>query len=274
MTLNDEEVQLVLEHHRRKEEIAALHAKRATCKYDWWYRGEDRGDSHYECAKCEDTKRRLKEPWQSYPEIWADEKAFMNYLRGAFRSVWSRYPAKLEWKKRQMLPPPPGYTGRAKSVGYCAFCGKMGSASSFEVDHIDQAGSFKNKQEAIAWFWRLLDTNDNWQLACKPCHKIKSYAEREGLTFSEAKVAKEVIRLLRKENKKDMLALLQQHGVECKNADQRREALTKILKEGGYEVRKGVTEVLVHDFKVRSGEWHKTTQKEHTRYISLAFMTN
>jgi hypothetical protein len=172
-----------------------------------------------------------KEAWESYPEIWPDEKAFMLYLRGAFRSVWSRYPAKLEWKKRQMTPPPAGYTGRAKNVGYCAFCGKMGSASSFEVDHIDQAGSFGNKEEAVQWFWRLLDTNDNWQLACKPCHKTKSYADRMGISFEDASVEKEVIAICKKPVK-DVKQFCYDYGYsneQLSNPEKRRMAVEQIL---------------------------------------------
>jgi hypothetical protein len=173
-----------------------------------------------------------KEPWQSFPEIWKDEKAFMTYLRGAFRSIWSRYPAKLEWKKRQMIPPPEGYKGRAKSVGYCAYCNGMFSASSFEVDHIEQAGSFSNKEEAIEWFWRLLDTNDNWCLACKPCHKVKSYAEREGLSFDEARLQKEVINILKK-SVAEVKQFCYDYGYSdshLSNPDKRRKAVEKILR--------------------------------------------
>lgn len=175
------------------------------------------------------SRKNLKEPWQHYPQIWKDEKAFMAYLRGAFRAVWSKYPAKLEWKKQQMKKPPDDYTGRAKTVGYCSYCNCMFSASSLEVDHVEQAGSFSNKEEAIQWFWRLLDTNDNWCLACKPCHKIKSYAEREGLSFEDAKITKAVIAMMK--DKKKMLATLQQHGYNnCTNDEKRRAALTNILK--------------------------------------------
>lgn len=174
--------------------------------------------------------KKRKEAWENFPQIWKDEKAFMVYLRGAFRAVWSKYPAKLEWKKQQMVKPPVGYTGRAKTVGYCALCGEMGSASSFEVDHISEAGSFSNKEEAVQWFWRLLDTNDNWQIVCKPCHKCKSYADRMGIPFEDAKIAKQTIEIMK--DSKKVLAMLQQHGYNhCRNEKQRREAISKILKE-------------------------------------------
>lgn len=154
----------------------------------------------------------------------------MAYLRGAFRAVWSKYPAKLEWKKQQMKKPPADYTGRAKTVGYCSYCACMFSASSLEVDHIEQAGGFSSKEEAIQWFWRLLDTNDNWTLACKPCHKIKSYAERMDISFEDAKIAKLAIEIMK--DKKKLLAVLQQNGYNSlRNNDERKAALLQILKE-------------------------------------------
>lgn len=173
-----------------------------------------------------------KQAWENYPNIWPSEKHFMAYLRGAFRSVWANYPAKHEWKKKQMKPPPAGYIGRAKTVGTCVFCQTLLPASKLEVDHREQAGGFTNKEEAVEWFWRLLDTNDNWQLTCKPCHKIKSHQEKnEGMSFDDARIAKEIIRLMKKENKQEMLDLLSNCSYNTRNAKERKSALMEILKE-------------------------------------------
>ena len=175
----------------------------------------------------------IKEPWESYPELWKDQKAFMSYLRGAFRSVWASYPAKHVWKKAQMRKPPAGYVGKAKSVGNCVFCGELLPASKLEVDHVTQAGSFSNKQEGVEWLYKLLDTNHNWQLTCNPCHKIKSLQERtEGMTFEQARVSKEIIRLLKKENAKEMLQILSKagyNGTSVSNNTKRKAVLTTIL---------------------------------------------
>lgn len=56
MILTEEEKKLVLEHRAKQKEYTARRAKQATCKHDWAYRGEWRGDSHYECFKCGSTK--------------------------------------------------------------------------------------------------------------------------------------------------------------------------------------------------------------------------
>lgn len=132
-------------------------------------------------------------PWEAYPEIWRTEKHFLAYLRGAYRSIWSRYPAKLAWKKAQGVTPPDGYKGRAKKLAQCKQCNNWFSISSMEVDHIKEAGSFSSIDESFEWFKRIIDVNDNWQLLCKPCHKIKSHASRKDVTFEEALLEKKVI---------------------------------------------------------------------------------
>lgn len=171
-----------------------------------------------------------KEPWESYPNIWRSQAAFFAYLRGGFRLIWSRFPPKLEWKKRQMTTTPPeGYTGRGKSFGKCHYCSCMFTASSLEVDHVQQAGTCNSWETSQEFLHNLLDCNDNWVLACKPCHKVKSYAERTGVNFEQALLEKKVIEFMKKPTA-EVVAFLKSHGQIASNAVQRRAALTKIFK--------------------------------------------
>ena len=175
----------------------------------------------------------MQEPWEAFPGIWKSQTAFFTYLRGAIRQMWSRYPAKLEWKKRQLTTEKPeGYTGRGKSFGRCAYCGQMFVASHLEVDHIEQAGECNSWETAQRFIRRLLDCNGNWCLACKACHKIKSYAERMGLEFEEARLQKLVIEMM-KQSKAAIVAFCVENGYNersLSNVGQRREAVTEILK--------------------------------------------
>lgn len=175
------------------------------------------------------------EPWEKYPNIWKSQAVFFAYLRGGIRSIWSRYPAKLEWKKRQLVDPPKGYTGRAKKLGKCHYCSEMFSASALEVDHVDQAGSCNSWKTAGEFLYRLLDCNDNWVLACKPCHKVKSYAERAGVSFQIALAEKRAIAFVKSNSKEKVLAYLHSFGYNTNpltNADKRRQALVEhFLKE-------------------------------------------
>lgn len=179
-----------------------------------------------------------KEPWQLYPDIWKTKASFFNYLRGSLRRIWSRYPAKLEWKKSQGQEPPADYKGRAKKLGTCHYCSGAFPISSLEVDHVAQAGSCNSWDTAQEFLHNLLDCNDNWVLACKPCHKVKSYAERMGILFEDAIVEKRVIEFTKK-GKDEVLAFCKKYGYSVSslgNAEKRKQALTAIYKEHGFVV--------------------------------------
>lgn len=174
-----------------------------------------------------------KEPWEVYPKVWKNQVAFFTYLRGHLRLLWSRYPAKIEWKKSKLVKPPKGYTGRAKMLGECHYCNEMFAASHLEVDHVQQAGQCNSWDTAQQFLYNLLDCNGNWVLACKPCHKIKSYAEKEGLTFEQAAFQKKVIDFMK--DKKKVLAFLQANkysGPAVSNETKRRALVEKLFKEG------------------------------------------
>lgn len=173
-----------------------------------------------------------KEPWELHPDIWKSRAAFFAYLRGGLRLIWSRYPAKLVWKKGQMsTTPPAGYKGRGKSFGECVYCKETFTASSLEVDHVAQAGSCNSWDTAAEFLHNLLDCNDNWVLACKPCHKVKSYAERMGTSFEAALQEKKVLDFMKK-GKQEVLAYCQTRGYTASmlsNDAKRRAALTEIF---------------------------------------------
>jgi hypothetical protein len=170
-----------------------------------------------------------KEPWELYPTIWKTKAAFFTYLRGHLRLLWSRYPAKLKWKQSKLVTPPLGYTGRAKKLGQCHYCGEWHAASMLEVDHVHAAGQCNSWETAQQFLRNLLDCNDNWVLADKVCHKIKSYSEAHDLTFEQARTAKTVIDLMKPANKQKMLDLLSKNAYNCKNSAERKKALIEIL---------------------------------------------
>lgn len=174
----------------------------------------------------------MKEPWELYPDIWKSKATFFAYLRGGLRLMWSRYPAKLAWKKGQLFTPPKGYTGRAKKLGTCHYCKSNFPGSNLEVDHIEQAGQCNSWETASVFMQRLLDVNNNWVLACKPCHKVKSFAERNGQSFDEALLEKEVIAFM-KQPKEEVVAFCIRNGYNLpalRNAEQRRKAVHSIKK--------------------------------------------
>ena len=173
-----------------------------------------------------------KQPWEVYPSIWKNQTAFFTYLRGHLRLLWSRYPAKLQWKSTQLVVPPKGYTGRAKKLGVCHYCSESFAASHLEVDHVQQAGACNSWETAQQFLRNLLDCNNNWVLACKPCHKIKSYSEAHDMTFEEARQAKLVIEIMKK-SVKEVVAFIVENGYnssDASNATKRKALVSKIIK--------------------------------------------
>lgn len=180
------------------------------------------------------TLNESREPWEVYPEIWKNKTAFFTYLRGGLRQLWSRYPGKLAWKQSRLVSPPKGYTGRAKKLGQCHYCQEHFAASSLEVDHVEQAGACNSWETAYEFLYKLLDCNGNWVLACKPCHKIKSYSERTGKNFKDAMAEKKAISFLKLHDVKYVLDYCKSFGYNPRslsNAAKRRAALVEIFKK-------------------------------------------
>lgn len=171
-----------------------------------------------------------KQPWEAYPKIWKSKSAFLTYLRGAIRkALWSRYPPKIEWKNSQCTKPPENYIGKAKSGANCHYCNEWFAKSHLEVDHVQQAGGFQDIDGLSQWISKLIDVNNNWVLACKPCHKIKSYAERTDMSMEDARLEKEII-AFKKLPAKEQIRLLTSvldASIMPTNASQRAEAYKK-----------------------------------------------
>lgn len=176
----------------------------------------------------------LQEPWEKYPEIWKSKPNFFTYLRGHLRLLWSRYPAKLKWKSAQLITPPAHYIGRAKKLGKCEYCSEWFAASHLEVDHVVQAGECNSWETSSEFLYNLLNCNNNWKLTCKPCHKIKSHAEKNNISFEEAATLKEIIRIFTEETKEDIIMFIQMWDWEDQfavNNEVNRKAAMKIIYE-------------------------------------------
>ena len=95
-----------------------------------------------------------------------------------------------------------------------------------EVDHIIQAGSFKEWSDCEAWLMKLMQISfADLQLLCKPCHKIKSYAETHHMTFGQATAEKAAIKWLKETTPAQQIKFLLAKGcsaAECKTLKMRR----------------------------------------------------
>ena len=178
-------------------------------------------------------------PWDVYPDIWPTKASFFSWLRGAIRrSIWDRYPPKLQFKNANCFPPPEGYNGRAKTGTNCALTGEWEGKSKLEVDHIENGTASLREWEDVTPFIQHLvghgyDKWENFQLVTKEAHKIKSYADRMNITFEEAVIEKQVIAFKKKKAAEQHNFLLS-HDIkpeELKSVKTREVAFRRLLKE-------------------------------------------
>lgn len=142
-----------------------------------------------------------QEPWEYYPEVWPTKAYFFSWLRGGLRrAIWEKYPPKIIFKKSQLTKPPEGYTGKAKSGAVCALTGVWTGNSKLQVDHIEGEASFRDWCDIESFVRHLCTNNENMQLVEIEAHKIKSYAERQGISFEDAMFEKKYILPFKKLN--------------------------------------------------------------------------
>lgn len=170
-----------------------------------------------------------RNPWEEQGSPWKTKSAFFTWLRGRLRqAVWETYPLKIQFKTENCFPPPPDYTGRAKSGNYCSLSGAWTPKSYLEVDHIVGNASFKDWSDIEPFVRHLCILKENMQLVSKESHKIKSYSEKHNISFEEAYIIKEAIAIIKKKEDKDFFIM---RNLEVpSNSTLRRENIIRILK--------------------------------------------
>lgn len=161
------------------------------------------------------------------------ESQFLSWIRSALRSKslrWKPRTDALELARR----PYKGPNKRQKFEYQCAICKGWFKAADVVVDHYPKAaGSILSVADIGEFCNNLYCEVDNLRVLCVDDHDLYTHMQKNPhMSVQEAKIDKEVLRLLRKENKKETLELLQSNGyTNCTNDEKRRLALTKILKE-------------------------------------------
>jgi len=182
-------------------------------------------------------------PWEDPNSIWKTKSAYMSWLRGAVRRVWKDYPLRKEWKKNSLRPVTKQeklskvYHPSTKNVGQCVFCKEWMAGSKLECDHKLASMGCKSLEEAKEFLiYCGAATSEMFQLTCKNCHKIKTLSERQGTTFEDARVEKQVIALMRSSSVIQIATLLEMgySGDLVSNAAKRKKVYREHLK--GLEV--------------------------------------
>lgn len=177
-----------------------------------------------------------RKPWEVTGVPWKSESAFWSWVRGVMRKGWSRHPVKIEYidsKRRKIDNPNPKNAKRFPQVWgvTCECCGEEVLQKDSEVDHIEQSGSLRCKEDIQSFVERLFLVDFSvLRILCKPCHAIVTHAQKTGLSFDEAKIDKKVVEIM-KWTKKKIDAFCKEHGYnDTTNDVKRRAAVTAILK--------------------------------------------
>lgn len=178
-----------------------------------------------------------KNPWETEEGkvVWKSEAKYWEWLRGALRRLWADYPLRKVWKKNSLRPltqeekSSGKFHPSTKNVGECVFCKNIMAGSKLECDHIIESEGCTSKETAETFLWHCGgQTSSNFQLVCKPCHKIKSYSEAHNISFEEARIQKEAIQICKGDEKKWIVS---KGEVPSSNAKLRREQVVEILRK-------------------------------------------
>ena len=175
-----------------------------------------------------------KLPWDIYPHIWKTKSAFMAWIRGGIRrSLWSRSPIKLEFiKKNRILIENPSKARKNKTHVFgavCVFCGKQHPLKNIEVDHKSGNNSLREVDDIGPFIMSIvMVTEDDLQLVCKDCHKIKTHAEKNSISFYGAMRAKKIIAYMKLSTDKQ-IEILSAHDKPYKNTKERKQSFYDII---------------------------------------------
>lgn len=177
-------------------------------------------------------------PWEEYPHIWKTEAAFLSFLRGGIRRyLWSKNPVKLEFEKESTIKIRNTNPKSLKKFPYvngfqCAHCSGMFKSNEVQCDHKTGEHALRSLDDLQSFVEGIvLVKKEDLQMLCKPCHNIKTYAEREGMSLEDAKAHKQAIEM-NKKSVKIVVDFLSKSGImPAKTKDKRREQLVQYFKE-------------------------------------------
>lgn len=190
-------------------------------------------------TRKEDIWENEMNPWET-PEgklVWKTEAQYWTWLRGSMRRIWSDYPVRKVWKASKLRKVTDEerakkvYHPSTKNVGQCVYCNEWMAGSKLEVDHINPSNGCTDKENAESFLWYCGGgTGDDWCLACKPCHKIVTHAERKGITIEEARVEKEAIPICKLSSKEQNDYIEKNGGSTNTNPKLRRAEIERIIR--------------------------------------------
>jgi hypothetical protein len=178
----------------------------------------------------------MNQPWIEYPHIWKTEAAFLSFVRGGIRrSLWNKSPIKLEFLKanrKRIANPVAKNATRFPEVwgGECYQCKKEFALKDIEVDHLTGEYSLRKLEDLQSFVEGIVCVSaKDLGLICKPCHKAKTYAERNGMSHEDALIEKQAI-LICKYPVKEVRKFISESGIApASTAKGRRAQIVDIL---------------------------------------------
>ena len=165
-------------------------------------------------------------------DLRVPDKQIISAVRGAIRKAWMRWPSKLHYLQSRAIPDENPDT-RTKWLYRCEKCNGLFKQGDIEVDHIKGENPCNTLEDIANYAQALLAvTPDDIQLLCIPCHDLKTFMERYGVSEDQARIDMQVI-AIEKLKSSGVYAWLKEHGVvePGKNAKERRQQLVEVLKK-------------------------------------------
>lgn len=158
------------------------------------------------------------------------EKHVVAVVRSAIRQAWMKSDVKLAYLYSKTIPDMDDTT-RTKWLVPCEICGKLFKLTDVQIDHKLGNHSFTKVTDFENYFNNILMVGfDDLQILCEDDHLSKTLSEKLGITFQEAVLEREVIRVC-KMKAAQIDKWLGDRGVKvAKNPQARRDAVREILK--------------------------------------------
>ena len=171
----------------------------------------------------------MSNPWLIPNSPWKDEKAYLTWLRGSVRRIWSTHPVKVSYKQSRRYKAPVGRNGKEVWVSDCEMCGK--ACRDNQCDHVKGGFGFTDWESFCEWAKMILwVTFDDIRELCPDCHGTVTLSQRLGISFDEAAIEKQAIAICKQ--KADVVkSWIRERGeIPCATAAQRRLQVVEILK--------------------------------------------
>ena len=180
-------------------------------------------------------------------EFGLSDKEVLSSVRTMIRQAWGSSIFKLEFLKRNselVVNENPRSKKRYPMVRkyHCAICGELFGTSEIELDHVESENALTD-YEHINDFMKaiVLTSPDKLQILCKDkkskkkvvrfgCHSVKTFSERYGVSFEEARAEKFALQLMKEKKDKEYL-LKHSLPVESTQAKRRKVIVEHKLKQ-------------------------------------------